>query len=334
MPLDRRSFLQSLAALVVGYESAGLAPPGDARGAPRPAQRDRLGPLLPLRPLGATGELVTMLGVGGWHVGEMRERDAQATLESALEGGVRFFDTAESYQGGGSEARFGRLLVPKVRDVIFLMTKTAARTKADARRHLEESLRRLRTDRLDLWQIHALNTPGDVDDRLAAGVLDAVLDAKKEGKARYIGFTGHHNPAAHQRMLARTDALETCQMPVNVLDPGYHSFITGVMPRLVQRRIGVIAMKTLANGGLFGGPDNRPPTMPIVIPERVSLAQALHFVWSLPVSVLVTGMNDPGQMKEKIALARSFTKMDAAARRSLVARVADLAGPRLEYYKA
>ncbi len=329
MQIDRRSFLHSLLAL-----SAGLLAPGPASGAATKPAGDRLGDLLPRRPLGATGESVTMLGAGGWHIGEMRERDAQAAIEVALEGGVRFFDTAQSYQDGGSEERYGRLLVPKHRDAIFLMTKTTARTKADARAHLEVSLRRLRTDHLDLWQIHAINSPADVDERLEGGVLDALLDAKKTGKARHIGFTGHHQPEAHRRMLERTGVLETCQMPVNVLDPGYHSFIAGVMPELVRRRVGVIAMKTLANGGLFGAPDNRPPTLPITIPERLSLAESLHFVWSLPVSVLVTGANDPGQMKEKVAIARSFMKMDEAARRALVARVADLAGPELEYYKA
>jgi aryl-alcohol dehydrogenase-like predicted oxidoreductase len=329
MPVDRRSFLRSLAALTAGW----LLPEGASGAAPR-EERDRIGLLLPRRPLGATGESVTMLGVGGWHAGEMPERDAQSVIEIAIEGGVRFFDTAASYQGGGSETRYGRLLVPKYRDAIFLMTKTAARAKADARKDLEESLRRLRTDRLDLWQIHAINSPGDVDDRIAGGVLDVLLDARRTGKARHIGFTGHLAPEAHRRMLARTDALETCQMPVNVLDPSYRSFVSGVMPELVRRRTGVIAMKTLANGGLFGAPDNRPAIMPIAIPERISLAQALHFVWSLPVSVLVTGVNGPGQMSEKISIARSFRMLDAAARRALVNRVADLAGPQLEYYKA
>ncbi len=329
MPLDRRSFLQSLAAL-----SAALALPGAATNDRAGAGRDRLGPLLPRRPLGATGESVTMLGVGGSHVGEMSERDAQAAIEHALAGGVRFFDTAHNYQAGESERRYGRFLVPKHRDLIFLMTKTMARSKAEARLHLEESLRRLRTDHLDLWQIHSVNSPEDVDRRIEAGVLDALVEAKRSGKARHIGFTGHRDPAAHARMLVRTRSVETCQMPVNVLDPGYLSFTAGVMPELVRRRVGVIAMKTLANGGLLGAPNNLPVPMARAIPDRVTLGDALHFVWSLPVSVLVTGANTPAQLKGTIAIARSFVSMDAAARRALVGRVADLAGREAEYYKA
>ena len=329
MPIDRRSFLQSLAAL-----STGLLSSGPASGAQAKPDRDRLGLLLPRRPLGATGARVTMLGVGGSHVGEMPERDAQAAIEIALEGGVRFFDTAHNYQAGESERRYGRFLVPKVRDAIFLMTKTMARSGAEARRELEESLRRLRTDHVDLWQIHSIDTPEDVDQRLATGVLGAMIEAKRSGKARHVGFTGHRDPAAHRRMIERTKVLETCQMPVNVLDPGYRSFVTGVMPALVERRMGVIAMKTLANGGLFGAPANRRAAMPKVIPDRVSLAEALHFVWSLPVSVLVTGANTPAQMKETIAIARSFVRMNEVARVALIKRVADLAGREVEYYKA
>jgi aryl-alcohol dehydrogenase-like predicted oxidoreductase len=324
--MDRRTFLESLSAL-----TAGLLLPGTTAARP---DRDRLGELLPRRRLGRTGEAVTMLGVGGWHIGRMSEHEAQATIETALAGGVRFFDSAESYQRGGSETYLGRFLVPTYRDVAFLMTKTTAGDAATARRHLEGSLRRLNTDYLDLWQVHSISSVGDVDARIADGVLDVVEAAKAEGKVRYVGFTGHTTPEAHLRMLERTDLFETCQMPVNVADVGYESFIRNVLPVLVERDVGVLAMKTLANGGFFGGSQHgQHGDNPRLVPGRVSIAEALQFVWSLPVSVLITGPDDVAQMEEKIALARTFEAMEEAQRQALIDRVADLAGPRVEFYK-
>jgi uncharacterized protein len=323
---DRRSFLKSLAALLAtaGFpRRAGAAPP-----------RDRLGELLPTRRLGRTTEEVTMLGLGGWHFGRMSERDAQATLEAALEGGVRFFDSAESYQDGGSESRFGQLLTPRYRDVAYVMTKTTATDAATAQRHLEDSLRRLNVDRIDLWQMHAVASADDVDRRMEAGVLDVIVKAKESGKVRHIGFTGHTRPSAHRRVLERTDVFEVCQLPVNVADPSYESFIDGVVPTLVERNVGVIAMKTLANGGFFGGSrhgehgDN-----PKLVPDRVSIAEALRFAWSLPIGVLVTGPDGPVQMREKIELARAFEPLSEAERGELIRRVADRAGQSVEFYK-
>ena len=324
--INRRSFLKSLAGLTAGV----LIPTHTVSGA-----GDRLGERLPLRVLGRTGEAVTMLGVGGWHIGCMSESDAQETIEAALEGGVRFFDSAESYQSGGSESRLGKLLTPKYRDVVYLMTKTTARDAATAKRHLEDSLRRLNTDYLDLWQVHAIESPEDVDNRAANGVLEVVAEAKASGKARHIGFTGHTRPAAHQHMLEKTDIFDTCQMPVNVADVSYESFIKQVLPKLVERKLGVIAMKTLANGGFFGGSQHgEHGDNPRLVPNRLSVAEALRFSWSLPISVLVTGPDNPAQMREKIRLAKSFTQMTDADREALVARVADMAGKRVEFYKA
>lgn len=324
---DRRSFLVSLGALLAaaGWPTSRLA------AAP---ERDRLGELLPTRRLGRTGTEVTMLGVGGWHIGRMSARDAQATIEAALEGGVRFFDTAESYQDGESEKRLGQFLTPRHRDIVFLMTKTTAKDGATAQRHLEESLRRLKVDQLDLWQMHAVTDADDVDGRLASGVLDVILAAKASGKVRHVGFTGHARPAAHQRVLERTDQFEVCQMPINLADPSYESFVDGVVPRAVERQMGVLAMKTLANGGFFGGSrQGEHGDNPKLVPDRVSVAEAIRFVWSLPVSVLITGPDDPAQLREKIALARSYAPLDETARAALVERVADLAGRRVEYYK-
>lgn len=324
---DRRTFLATVGALLAGA--------GWPAAAQTPSRaRDRLGDLQPTRALGRTGEQVTMLGVGGWHIGRMSERDAQATVEAALEGGVRFFDTAESYQDGESETRLGKFLTPRYRDIVYLMTKTTAKDAAAARRHLEGSLRRLKVDRLDLWQMYAVTSPDDVDGRLSAGVLDVILEAKASGKVRHIGFTGHSRPAAHLRVLERTQSFDVCQMPINLADPSYQSFIEGVVPRAVERQMGVLAMKTLANGGFFGGSQHgEHGDNPKLVPDRVSVADAIRFVWSLPVTVLITGPDGPAHIREKIALARSFTPLDEAGRSALIARVADLAGPRVEFYK-
>ena len=164
--IDRRAFLRSMASVTAGVLLSSQTNAG-AEG----QSQDRLGELLPTRTLGRTGEAVTMLGVGGWHIGRMDESEAQATIDAALEGGVRFFDSAESYQSGGSESRLGKLLVPKYRDVAFIMTKTTARDADGARQHLEDSLRRLNTDHLDLWQVHAVESPDDVDNRIQNGVF-------------------------------------------------------------------------------------------------------------------------------------------------------------------
>ena len=328
--MERRSLLKWMAGLTAGLL---LSSQTNARGDSQSS--DRLGTLLPRRQLGRSGSAVTMLGVGGWHIGRMSERDAQATIEAALEGGVRFFDSAETYQSGGSESRLGKLLTPKYRDVVYLMTKTTARDADGAQRHLEDSLRRLATDYLDLWQVHAVDSPDDVDGRISKGVFEVMVKAKASGKVRQIGFTGHKRPDAHLRVLEKSDIFDTCQMPVNLADPSYESFILGVLPTLVERQLGVLAMKTLANGGFFGGSKHgEHGDNPKLIPERVSITEAIHFTWSLPISVLITGPDNIEQMKEKIAQARSFVGMDSQQRQVLIEKVADLAGKRVEFYKA
>ncbi len=332
MKKDRRSFLRTLATITGGM----MISTNDIQGS-FAAPRDRLGDLLPLRKLGKTGEQVTMLGVGGAHIGRADEKTAQAILEAALEGGVRFFDNAESYNSGVAEQKYGKYLVPKYRDVAFIMTKSTARNGKLAQQHLEDSLRRMKTDYVDLWQIHAVSSPADVDARIENGVLEVARKAKESGKARYIGFTGHADFHAHQRMLERTDILETCQMPVNCFDPTYKSFINNVLPTLVDRNMGILAMKTLSNGGFFGGTrhftggDN-----PKLVPDILSLQEALHFVWSLPVSVLITGPDHVEMMREKIGLAKSFKQMREEDRLALIDKVADAGynGKLVEFYKA
>jgi predicted aldo/keto reductase-like oxidoreductase len=329
---DRRNFLKTMAALTAGV----MLSCENANGKTA-TPNDQLGDLLPQRLLGSTGEKVTMLGIGGAHVGIADEKTAQEIIETAIEGGIRFFDNAESYNSGGAETKYGKYLTPKYRDISFIMTKSTGQDAATAQKHLEGSLRRMKTDYVDLWQIHAVGSPQDVDDRIANGVLEVAIKAKESGKARYIGFTGHRDYNAHLRMLERTDVLETCQMPINCFDPNNKSFVNNVLPKLVERKMGVLAMKTLANGGFFGGDRHfYGGDHPKLVPNVLTIQEALYFAWSLPISTLITGARDAEMLREKIELAKSFKEMTEPARMELVQRVASSGydGGIVEFYKA
>ncbi len=329
---ERREFLRQLAlltgAMILPISTFGCT------------SKDKWGEILPYRKLGKTGEKVTMLGLGGYHVGWTTEHDAQAVIEKAIEGGIRFFDTAESYDKGGSETRYGKYLVPKYRDEVFLMSKTTARDGDMAKKHLEETLQRLNCDYLDLWQVHSLQTPDDTDIRIENQVLEVFEKAKAEGKVRHIGFTGHQNPFAHRQMLDKTsekDIFETVQMPINVIDSHYHSFINNVMPGALERDLGILAMKTLADGRFFKEKKMGDRTLwesddPLV-PTYISVREALFFAWSLPISVLITGAENTILLEEKIKLNHEFTALSESQRLELMDKVYDKAGGEIEYYK-
>ncbi len=295
---------------------------------------------MPQRLLGKTGEKVTMLGLGGYHVGWTTERDAQEVIETAMAGGIRFFDNAESYDNGGSEIRYGKYLVPKYRDEAFIMTKTTARDHTTAKKHLEESLSRLKCDYIDLWQVHSLQTPKDVDNRIKNEVLEVFAKAKAEGKVRHIGFTGHQNPFAHKHMLEQTkdnDIFETVQMPINAIDSHFHSFIKNVLPLALERNFGILAMKTLSDGRFFEKKmrlkevqwESRDP----LIPNYLSVQEALYFVWSLPVGVLITGAENKTLLQEKIELANNFSAFSEGERIAIIEKAFEKAGNEVEYYK-
>ena len=327
---DRRMFLKSLAGATAGLALAGTAEAAN--------DRDRLGEVLPKRKLGRTNQYVTMLGTGGYHVGWTTERDAQEVIEASLEGGVRFFDTAESYADGTSETRYGKYLTPQYRDLVFLMSKSTGRDAKTVKEHLEGTLRRLKTDHLDLYQVHAISTPADVDSRIQLGVLDVLLKAKEEGKIKYLGFTGHQNPFAHARMLERTkesDIFDTILMPVNVLDQTYFSFTQNIMPKALDRNMGILAIKSLADGRFFARKEQAGwTTDDPLIPNYLSIKEAMHFVWSLPVSVLISGNENATFMREKIALARSFTKLTEEQKSALIDKVKHIAlSGKVEYFK-
>lgn len=327
--MERRDFLKL-------FSTAALTPA-------LPAAADKWGDVLPRRALGHTGEPVTILGLGGYHIGWTTEAEAAATIEAALAGGIRFFDTAESYGPETSEERYGRYLTPKYRDEIYLMTKSTHREAKGAREHLEGSLRRMKTDVIDLWQIHALMRPEDVDNRLSNGVLEMALQAQKEGKVRHIGFTGHTNPYAHLRMLEQTangtEPFAACQFPVNPVDVSAKaSFVRDFMPQAEKRKLGLIAMKTLADGRFFANKkmpwgsvwDTEDP----LIPGQLTMADCTRFALSLPISTLVVGAEKPAYVEDKIAVAKAFSKMSVADRKAAIEKVARYAeAAQVEYYK-
>jgi uncharacterized protein len=328
---DRRTFLKSLAAVTAGLSVR-------CTDAEIRHESDRLGEILPRRKFGRTGEYVTMLGTGGYHVGWTSERDAQEVIEAALEGGVRFFDTAESYSRGVSEERYGKYLTPKYRDLIFLMTKTTGPDAKTVQKHLEGSLRRLRVNQIDLYQVHSVRTPEDVDNRIKNGVLEVLLKAKEQGKIKYIGFTGHQNPFAHAHMIDATkerDIFDGVLMPLNVLDQAYFSFTENVIPKALQRNMGIMAIKSLADGRFFSEKKQANWTSDDpVVPNYMTIKEAMHYVWSLPVSVIISGNENATFMREKIALARSFTQLTEEQRMALVDKVRDIAmAGKVEYYK-
>ncbi|MEM6393648.1 MAG: aldo/keto reductase [Planctomycetota bacterium] len=347
--IDRRDFLRGLMSVTAGLTAGRLALDSTAQADDRsgggvPPTRDRFGELLPMRRLGRTGEWVTALCFGGSHLvnAEQNDRERQALLETAMAEGVRFYDNARIYGNGEAERAMGQFLTPKYRGAIYLMTKTRARSADEAKRDMDDCRRRLNVDVIDLMQLHAVRDVADADARFDHGVVDVLLEAREQGKVRHLGFTGHDSPAAHLRVLERLAGLglefEACQMPMNVADPGYLSFIDGVLPVLVERGYAVLAMKTLVFGSIVGknlGWKRRGEAIaPRLVPERMSLSEALGFVWSLPVASLVSGMDEVAMVKENAALLRKHQDLDEAGRRRLVDLAAEFAGPRLEFYKA
>ncbi len=267
---------------------------------------------MPMRPLGKTGQKVSILCLGGCHMGFKDEAEGIRLVHTAMDAGVNFFDNAWKYNNGHSEEWMGTALKGSRRDKAFLMTKSAARTKAEALKHLEDSLRRLKTDHIDLWQVHEL-MPGDPEKVFAAGgQIEAVLQARKEGKTRFIGFTGHGNPRTHLEMLKHDIEWDTAQMPLNPFDHHFRSFEKLVLPELVKRNMGIIAMKTLAFGEL--------PKSGVVTSE-----ECWRYVWTLPVSVLTTGCESMEALTRALKAARSFKPMSQAEVAALLARTKDIA---------
>lgn len=264
---------------------------------------------VPTRALGATGVNVSMLGVGGHHIGRGRDEGrAVRLIRRAIDMGVTFLDNAWEYHNGRSEEFMGKALQDGYRARVFLMTKHHGRDKKTAMQHLEDSLRRLRTDAIDLWQFHEIVYDKDPEMIFApGGGIEAADLAKKQGKVRFIGFTGHRSPMLHLKMLAYGYPWDAVQMPMNVLDPHYKSFQQHVLPILVRRNIGVIAMKTMASSHVLRA-------------GAASPEEALNYVWSQPVSTIVSGMESEELLEANVAAARAFKPMSSVVQARLLER--------------
>ena len=269
---------------------------------------------IPLRPLGTTGVSVSMLCLGGFHLSVPPEDEATRIIHTAIDNGITFMDNAWEYADNESERRMGKALAQDgYRDKVILMTKNCAhdRTAANSMVKLEESLRRLRTDHLDLWQIHEVTFPDDPDRIFApGGAAEAMLLAKEEGKVRFIGFTGHKSPAIFRRMLSAGFPWDTLQMPVSVLDANFNSFQTEIMPIAQEQGIGVIGMKSLAAGHIFDDPS-----------VSITAEEAIRYALSQPIASLCTGIDSMVILEQNLRIGHEFVPMTAEEQAAAVDKV-------------
>jgi predicted aldo/keto reductase-like oxidoreductase len=319
---NRREFLQTTAA---GLAAAGIATTGEAQQSP---QRTNSGGI-PLRPLGRTGEMVSLLCLGGHsstNPKKLSEKESVRLIQRAVDEGITFMDNCWDYHDGGAEEWMGKALAEGGRrDKVFLMTKVCGRTAADAQSNLEDSLRRLRTDRIDLWQFHEMVYDNDPDLIFAEdGAIHTGLKALKEGKVRYLGFTGHKDPIIHLKMLSKPyDDWASVQMPLNVMDVHYRSFQKQVLPVLLQRGIGVLAMKSLGGTGV------------IVSKAGVPVEDALRYVLSLPISTLVSGIDSEKVLDQNLKIVREFQPLTMAEKARIEQSTLKVAGDgRFELFKS
>ncbi len=338
---SRRQFIAAAAAAGATIPLAGLGPlsglAGCAQAAPAKGPAGRADPpspraTVPKRVLGKTGVEVSILGVGGYHLGAVPNPDeAIRIVHEAIDAGITFFDNAWEYHDGKSEEILGRALDGGYRDRVFLMTKvcTHGRGADVAMQQLEQSLQRLKTDHLDLWQIHECIYDNDPDLAFRpGGVFEALVAAKKQGKTRFVGFTGHKDPSIHLRMLALAAGndfhFDTVQMPLNCFDGNFRSFERAVLPEAVRRGIAPIGMKSLTGAG--------DPVRKGV----VTVEEALGYAMSVPgVATTVSGIDSVDILRQNLAIARGFEPLSTDAMQALRMRVAGVSGDgRLEWYKS
>lgn len=280
---------------------------------------------VPTRALGKTGVQVSVIGVGGYHLGSTKDQqEADEIVSKALDAGINFFDNAWDYHNGQSEERLGNALKGK-RDQAFLMTKvcTHGRGKDVAMQMLDQSLRRLQTDHLDLWQIHEVIYYNDPDLIFRpGGAAEALLEAKQQGKVRFIGFTGHKDPAIHLRMLEQNFPFDTVQMPLNAFDATFRSFETQVLPEANKRGIAALGMKSLGGSG------------EMVKSGAITAHEGLRYAMSLPVATTISGMESVAVLEQNLEVARGFQAMSTADLQALRERVRGLAADgRFELFK-
>ena len=273
---------------------------------------------IPKRVFGKTGEKLTVIGQAGGRYPLNTFEEAKAITRRAYDLGINYFDNAHGYWRGRSEEVFGEVL-PAVRKDVFITTKTTDRTRKGAEAELRLSLKRMKTDYVDLWQIHSVTSDEDLEKIFApGGAIEAFEAAKKAGKCRFIGFTGHHDPAAHLKMLDLYDGYDTILMPFNPADPSYLSFERQVLPKAVERGLGIQGMKSTANAKLL---------------QIFSAKKCIHYVLSLPIHCLAVGCTTLGQIEDDARFARQFKPLDANEMALMRDQAQNLAGPRLEDWK-
>jgi uncharacterized protein len=313
--MDRRDFLKTSAAASVAASLNSKF--SNASGQP-----------VPRRTLGRTGEKVSIVGIGGYHIGAplVEEKEGIAIIRTALDNGVNFLDTCWDYNDGVSQERMGKALRDGYRQKAFVMTKIDGRTKAAAAQQIDQSLKRLQTDHIDLLQFHEVIRDNDPERIFAAGGgMEAVVAAKKAGKVRYIGFTGHKSPDIHNKMLetafAHNFTLDSVQMPLNVMDAHYNSFEKKTLPILVKHGIGVLGMKPMGDK--------------IILESKTATPiECLHYAMNLPTSVVITGCDSMQILRQALDAARSFKPLSKDEVTTLLAKTSSAASKgEFEQYK-
>lgn len=303
--MRRRTFLSSSTAAGLSLQAQGGKAMTSGGGIPR-------------RVFGKTGESLTIVGQAGGRFPLCSFDEAKAITLRAYELGINYFDTARIYWNGRSEEVYGAVL-PPFRKQIFLTTKSPVRDRKGAEADLEKSLRALKTDYVDLWQIHQVGTLDEVKQIFApGGAIEAFEAAKKAGKCRFMGFTGHRDPEVHLAMLKNYDKYDSILMPLNPADPSYLSFEKMVLPVAVERGMGIQGMKSTANAGLLSG---------------IHLKDCLDYVLSLPIHCLTLGCTTIGQIEDDVRIAKEFKPLTAQQMAELRRKASRMAGPRLENWK-
>ncbi len=313
--VSRRSFLKSAAAAAVLSSASPQVLMAETKEG------------IPQRALGRTGEKVSAIGLGGYHIGKQADEAESITIiRSAIDRGITFMDNCWDYNGGASEIRMGKALRDGYRQKVFLMTKIDGRTREVAARQIDESLRRLQTDRIDLMQFHETIRLEDPDRIFASGgAIEAMMEARQTGKIRHIGFTGHKDPFVHLRMLdvaaAQRFRFDAVQMPLNVMDAHFRSFEHQVLPRLIADQVGVLGMKSMGD--------------PLILESKtVTPIECLHYALNLPTSTVITGIDSLKVLDQALEAAHSFKPMSReAVARLLVRTSAAAASGRYELFK-
>jgi diketogulonate reductase-like aldo/keto reductase len=282
---------------------------------------------IPYRTLGRSGEKVSLIGLGGYHLGKQADpQESIRIIRTGLDEGVNFLDNCWDYNGGESEIRMGNALRDGYRQKAFLMSKIDGRTKTSAASQINESLRRLQTDRIDLLQFHEVIRETDPDRVFGTGgALEAVLEAQKAGKVRYIGFTGHKSPGIHLQMLETASkhsfAFDAVQMPLNVMDAHFNSFERKVLPVLLKNNIGVLGMKPMGDHFILDS-------------KTATAVECLHYTMNLPTSVVITGCDSLPILQQALNAARTFQPLDSSQVAALLAKTAKASeGGQFELYK-